>query len=136
MRKLARQLIARERARSSSPPSESDYPALRICEELRIPLTAYAGAIGFRSLLRRALNLARAEEPRLTALMVDDTGVIVVPEDFQAAHPPSVAAPIGEALVVHLLLLLEIFIGAALTLRLVHEVWPTVAAKTPKTSQN
>jgi hypothetical protein len=130
----ARRIIDKELPRGPSPGSRG-RAAFRACEQLREPLTAYAGAIGFRSLLRRALSLARAEEPWLVALQVNDAGVVIFPANFESALDSKAAARAGEALVEQLLQLLETFIGQALTLRLVYEVWPTAVAKASKTRE-
>ena len=130
MRKLARQIIAKELPRRSLSQSEPAYAALRVCSKLQGPLTAYAGAVGYRSLLRRALSLTRTENQWLATLEVSDAGAIVVPANSDATWNAAETAEGGEALVAQLLQLLEIFIGEALTLRLVHEVWPTVTSKT------
>ena len=130
----ARRIIDKELPRGPSPGSRG-RAAFRVCEKLREPLTAYAGAIGFRSLLRRALSLARAQEPWLVALQVNDAGVVIFPADFEPALDTKAAARAGEALVGQLLQLLETFIGEALTLRLLHEVWPTAATKGSKTEE-
>ena len=68
-RDLAQSLIAHESAAAkTSEPME--LAAFRVCETLRQPVGALAGVDGFRALLSRALALARAEAPCLSAVQV------------------------------------------------------------------
>ena len=72
-RDLAQRLIAYEGAAgNTSEPME--LAAFRVCETLRQPVCALAGVDGFRALLSRALALARAEAPILSALQVAADG--------------------------------------------------------------
>jgi hypothetical protein len=48
--------------------------AFRVCEKLRRPLTTLAGAIGFQSLMLRALTLAKRGAPSLSAVEVTADG--------------------------------------------------------------
>jgi hypothetical protein len=129
MQDLAGRLIARETRRGAAA-TEFDA-AFRVCEKLRRPLSDYAGAGGFRSLLRRALGLAKAEEPWLGAWEVRPDGSIGISPTGSTIEPVE-AARGSTLLVAKLLELLVTFIGETLTLRLVHDVWPKVAAKGSK----
>ena len=72
-RDLAKRLLAYENAKGkTSEPTE--FAAFRVCEALRQPLCALAGVAGFRSLLSRALTLARAEAPSLSVVQVAADG--------------------------------------------------------------
>ena len=72
-RNLAWRLLAYEAAGGrNSEPTES--AAFRVCEKLRRPVGALVGVPGFRSLLSRALTLARAEAPSLSAVRVAADG--------------------------------------------------------------
>src|SRR5271166_5754674 len=72
-RHLAQRLLTYEAvAGGSSEPAES--AAFRVCAKLRRPLITLAGVAGFRSLLSRALTLARAEAPSLSAVQVAADG--------------------------------------------------------------
>ena len=72
-RHLAQRLLTYEAvAGEKSEPTES--AAFRVCAKLRRPLITLAGVAGFRSLLSRALTLARAEAPSLSALQVAADG--------------------------------------------------------------
>ena len=119
IRYLARQLLALERAQQGS--AQSDLlPAERVCEALRRPLCTLAGTTGFRELLKRALAVARAQVPALSAVRVDPDGSfqgltqLVVDQDTEAEI----------VLTSELLALLAVLIGEGLTLKIVSDVWP------------
>ena len=109
---LARRLIALELARGESSPAGG---AGRVCDRLRVPLARLAGVAGFRSLLSRALVLAKAGNPSLHLVVVQEDGTL---EGF-AEHGAD-----GDAIVTHLLALLVTFIGEPLTRQLVMGAWP------------
>lgn len=121
MRDLSRRLLAASQSASDS----HLHDATVVSEKLRIPLTRFAGAEGFASLLRRALVLAGAEVPSLQSVKVGSEGRL---EGFeQLAADTSTAGSGSEAAVAitsHLLSLLSTFIGEPLTLRLIREAWP------------
>jgi hypothetical protein len=120
MSDLARRLLAA--SQNASGPHV--HEAAVVTEKLRIPLTRFAGAEGFASLLRRALALASAEAPSLQSIKVGAAGRL---EGFeQVAADTGTAAGGSEAAVAitaHLLGLLVTFIGEPFTLRLVREAW-------------
>ena len=121
MRELSRRLLAASQSAAGSHVHE----AAVVSEKLRIPLTRFAGAEGFASLLRRALALASAEVPTLQSIKVGAEGRL---EGFEqlAADPggASAGSEAAVAITAHLLGLLGTFIGEPLTLRLVREAWP------------
>jgi hypothetical protein len=118
LRQLAARLLALENDRGLAVDGTS---AFRVCGRLGVLLTKLAGAAGFRSLLSRALALARAEEPWLMAVRVDPDGSLVGLEH----HGNNDELLRGEiALVAQLLGLLHVFIGEALTDQLLKEAWP------------
>ena len=96
--------------------------AVRACEKLRVPLTKFAGAAGFSSLLSRALTLARRQAPSLERLRVDADGSLAGFSEIQ--HDAEAAREGGVVLVAEFLGLLVTFIGERLTLSLVREAWP------------
>lgn len=126
MRNLAHRLISEEH-RQRDPSDTESRAALRVCDKLRESLSALAGARGFRALLVRALTLAKADAPWLGGLEVGANGALVFPAKLEGDLAPKEAAKGGVALVGHLLELLVTFIGEALTLRLVQQVWPKAA---------
>jgi hypothetical protein len=125
IRDLARRLLAAEAA-SHSADEPRVHEAIRVCEKLRVSLTRFAGVDGFRSLLRRALALARAEVPALQGVTEKADGSIeglekVVADGGNSGVGGSDAA---VAVTAHLLGLLVTFIGEPLTVCLVREAWP------------
>lgn len=131
MRNLAHRLIAEER-RCGSPTEAASRAAFLVCEKLRGPLSTFAGLAGFRSLLSRALVLARVEAPLLSGVQVRPDGSFQYSPEMEAQLDTDEAAQAGAALASQLLGLLVTFIGEALTLRLVHDVWPNAAIKDSK----
>ena len=91
------------------------YAVSRVCDKLRRPFVTLAGVAGFRSLLARALTLAKRESPGLGAWEVKSDG------SLQGLNGE--AAQSGAVLIAHLLGLMITFIGESLTLRLLHDVW-------------
>jgi len=125
-RHLAQRLLAYENAAGeNSEPTES--AAFRVCAKLRRPLITLAGVAGFRSLLSRALMLARAEAPSLSAVQVAADGSLKGLDELASQTGKKQARDGGAILIAQLIGLLLIFIGEGLTLRLVQDVWPEAA---------
>ena len=125
-RYLAQHLLTYEAvAGKSSAPTES--AAFRVCAKLRQPLITLAGVAGFRSLLSRALTLARAEAPSLSAVQVAADGSLKGLDERALQTDKEEARDGGAILIAQLIGLLLTFIGDGLTLRLVQDVWPEAA---------
>jgi hypothetical protein len=123
---LAQRLLTYEAvAGENSEPAAS--AAFRVCAKLRRPLMTLAGVAGFRSLLSRALTLARAEAPSLSAVQVAADGSLQGLEDLRPQVDGDQAREAGIILLAQLIGLLLTFIGEGLTLRLVQDVWPEAA---------
>lgn len=120
MRELSRRLLAA----SNTAADQHLHEAAVVSEKLRIPLTRFAGAEGFASLLRRALVLASAEVPALQSIKVGAEGRLEGFEIFPADTGTAAGSEAAIAITAHLLGLLGTFIGEPLTLRLVREAWP------------
>ena len=117
-RELAQRLLAYENgAAKTSEPTE--FAAIRICDRLRQPKIALAGIAGFRSLLSRALTLARAEAPSLSAVQVAADGSLKGLEELEPEIDTEQAREAGIILITKLLGLLVRVIGEAATLQLV-----------------
>jgi hypothetical protein len=117
-RDLAERLLEYEEGvGESSGPTKSG--PVRVCERLRPPLVKLAGVDGFRSLLSRALSLAKKEAPSLTSVQVSEDGFL----DGFNAYRPEVSADQsreeGIILITQLLGLLVRVVGEAVTLQLV-----------------
>lgn len=121
MRELSQRLLA-----ASQPDADTHvHEAAVMSEKLRIPLTRFAGAEGFASLLRRALVLASAEAPTLQSIKVGADGRLEGFEELAAdTETAAGASEAAVAITTHLLGLLSTFIGEPLTLRLIREAWP------------
>jgi hypothetical protein len=136
---LARRLLAYEAAAdNTSAPTEC--VAVRVCEKLRPPLCALAGVAGYRSFLSRALTLARAQAPGLSAVHVTADGSL---QGLGEIEPQNNNGHAGEGEIILIGQLLELFLtflGAALTLRLVQDVSPhfmvTTESGTPNPFEN
>src|SRR5690242_4331409 len=125
VRHIARQLLAQEADRSPDP-EDIAGAAERACVNLRLHLARLVGLEGFIALLSRALVLARAEAPWLSEVTIETNGS---PQGLREAASTQGAVEAAEgytALLAHLLGLLVLFIGEALTLRLVRDIWPDV----------
>lgn len=123
---LARRLLALEAARGNSSAARADAAA-QVIEELRLHLIKLAGVAGFRSLLSRALTLAKAEAPSLNIVQIRADGSLEGFDGIEGSRELEVGAGAGQAgivLVANLLELLMTFIGEPLTLRLVRVTWP------------
>ena len=126
-RHLAQRLLAYEAvADETSEPAES--AAFRVFTKLRRPLITLAGVAGFRSLLSRALTLARAEAPSLSAVRVAADGSLKGLDELASQTDKEKAADGGAILIAQLIGLLLTFIGEGLTVRLVQDVWPEAAS--------
>jgi hypothetical protein len=121
---LAQRLIAYESAagKTSEP---TKFAAFRVCETLRQPLSALAGVAGFRSLLSRALTLARTEAPGLRAVQVAADGSLQGLDELELQIDKDLAREAGVILIAQLIGLLLFFMGEGLTVKLViSEVLP------------
>jgi len=122
---IAERLIAEE-IRVGNGATVKTPPAFRVCEKLRRSLSSLVGSGGFHSVMARALSLATSEVPWLSEVQVKPDGSLEIQAEIKD-QAESVEG--GTALVAHLLGLLATFIGEALTLRLVQNVWPKLALK-------
>lgn len=125
-RELAQRLHAHEIAEREA--SGAMGPAsFRVYEKLRRPLCALAGIAGFQSLASRALTLARSESPSLAKVRIAADGNLQGSNEPDP-QPDGREADKGEViLIARMLELLFLFIGEALTIRLVLDVWPEAA---------
>ena len=112
----------------AAPPGQA---AVRACEQLRVTLTPFTGAAGFRSLLARALTLAQRETPWLAAVAVTEEGALAGLLEGAPAQEPAAAAAGGQALLTQFVGLLYTFVGEALTRRLLADAWPDAPVATP-----
>lgn len=126
MRSITEQIISEEFMADRHGDTRTQA-ALRVCEKLRRSLSVLTGMAGFRSVLARALVLARAEVPWLEELRLAPDGSLEMPPGLEARVGPKEAERGGVVLIGSLLELLVTFIGRTLTVRLVQDVWPKAA---------
>lgn len=128
VRDLAQRLLTYESGGDdTSEPAGS--ATLRVYEKLRQRLVELAGTAGFQALACRALTLARSEDPALDAVGVTADGNL---EGMSTIESPINAGKDriydgGVVLISRLLGLLLIFLGEALTMNLIRDVWPDAA---------
>jgi hypothetical protein len=127
---LARRLIALEAARGESPGAPAGA-GVRVCDRLRVSLARLAGVAGFRSLMSRALALAKAEVPSLAAAEVRADGSLEGLDGTGCDPGASSGGEAGVVVVAQLLGLLMTFVGEPLTLRLVRDAWPDAPIPDP-----
>jgi len=120
---FARRLLAHD-AILGKPVGTKDSKDFRVCEKLRGPLSRLTGFGGFRSLLSRALALAGEEVPWVRALHIKADGSLEGLEKLEVKLDSREVAEGELVLVSHLLGLLVTFIGPALTLGLLRDIWP------------
>ncbi len=125
-RYLAQRLLTYE-AVAGKTSTATDSAALRVFAKLRQPLITLAGVAGFRSLLSRALALARKEAPSLSAVQVAADGSLQGLDELEPQVGKDQAGEAGVILIAQLIGLLLTFIGEGLTLRVVQNVWPEAA---------
>jgi hypothetical protein len=117
-RDLAQSLIDHEGAAGKTA-EPMEFAAFRVCETLRRPVSALTGDDGFRALLSRALALARAEAPSLSAVQVAADGSLQGLDELGRQIDKDQVREGGVILIAQLLGLLLTFIGEAMTSRLV-----------------
>jgi hypothetical protein len=132
MRDLTHRLLAYEAgADKSSEPVES--AALRVYEKLRQSLCALAGVAAFQSIAFRALTQAQSGAPGLWAVQITADGSLQglgkhepQPDDFepQLGSGKEQVGDGGIILIDHILDLLLIFLGQAITINLLRNTWP------------
>ena len=115
MRALAQRLLTLEGRQKNTTDDPVDA-AVRVFERLRVALTRFAGSDGLTSLVRRALALARANDPLLQGVSMRADGSLEGLEQ--------VSSDAALAIIAQFLGLLVTFVGEPLTLRLVRDAWP------------
>jgi len=105
----------------SNTPEDVAVAATRMCTELRVGLTRWVGAMGYRALIDRALLLARAEHPALGSLSCHGEAEPVTTAAVRAHSAAEVATGM-VALVAALVELLGRIIGEEMAVRLVEQI--------------
>src|ERR1039458_5809218 len=117
-RDLARSLVACE-ADASMTSLHTEPATVRVYERLRRQLGAPVGTDGFQALASRALALAKAESPRLSAVQVTANGGLRGLGEVESQTDADGEA--GIILIAQLLGLFLTFLGEATTLRLIED---------------
>jgi hypothetical protein len=125
LKALARRLLVHEIA-TAHPADKGETPPFLVCEKLRIPLGKLMGVSGFRLLLARAKTLSAPEFPWLRTLDINSAGRFENLSGLHEAHGARYIFECEVALIAQLLGLLRTFIGPALTLRLLQDIWPNL----------
>jgi hypothetical protein len=125
-RYLANRLLTYE-AVAGKDSETTESAAFRVFAKLRGPLITLAGVAGFRSLLSRALALAKAEAPSLSAVQVAADGSLQGLDELEPQIDKDQPREGVAILIAQLIGLLLTFIGEGLTLRMVRDVWPEAA---------
>jgi hypothetical protein len=123
IRDFARRLVALEAAHAEASVTGGSE-VVRVCDKLRLPLSKLAGDAGFRSLMSRAVALAKAEIPSLVAVQVRADGSLEGLDGIGQDSNVGADGQAGVVVVAQLLGLLVTFIGEPLMLRLVRDAWP------------
>ena len=123
MKAFTLRLLAYESA-SGKPANTKDSVAFRVCEKLRVQLIKTTGVGGFSALMSRALALAGAEVPWLRALQINLDGSLKGLLELEAKLDSRVITEGQVLLLSQLLGLLVTFVGPALTLQLLQDIWP------------
>ena len=127
-RDLARRLLVYEENVGKNS-ERTGSATMRVYEKLRGNLCVLAGVAGFQALASRALTLASSQVPGLSAVQVAADGKL---QGMSELEPPMKTDEDridegGVILISSLLGLLLMFLGEALTMNLVRNVWPDQA---------
>jgi hypothetical protein len=120
---LVRSLLACEAALNQFP-EKKERVVFSVCEKLRLSISTLAGSEGFRSMLSRALTLAKAQVPSLAAVQIMVDGSLIIDDSVDSQQHLNEAGVGAEIILAQLFELLITFIGKNLTLVIVMEIWP------------
>lgn len=126
---LAHKLLLLERSTIASGLTDIQL-SLSVCAKLQIPLTRFAGPVGFSSLLSRALALASVDSQSLQNIYLGPDGVLRFSEasnTMPTLKHADANLNEGSLLIAHLLALIKTFIGEHLMITLLCDAWPNVS---------
>ena len=130
---LAKRLLAMD-AEAEDPSGADEGAQFRVCAKLAHPLSSLAGGLGCEALLSRALALTKREVPRLNPTKANN-GCVEGLAEIQPHLSKQEATQAETALIANLLQLLSTFIGEALTLRILQDVWPDASFNESKSGK-
>ena len=104
--------------------------AVRVCEKLRGPLCALAGVACYRTLIGRALTLARSQTTSLGDLQIAEDGSLQSVGKSSLQSDRHYASEADVLLTSHSIGLILSLLGTAVTLQLVQDVFPNLTITT------
>ena len=116
-------IILKIEACESGEPDDNAQALMLIVEKFRVHLSKLMGVSGFQALLARALALARSEADWLASVRVAPDAKLTGFHEPAQQELANAATDGSILLLARLLGLLFTFIGVALTLRLVQDIW-------------
>jgi hypothetical protein len=128
-RDLAGILVACE-ANTGTTALQTEPATVRVYERLRRQLCAPMGTDGFQALASRALALAKAESPGLSAVQIAANGGLRGLGEVESQRDADEDGEVGVILIAQLLGLFLTFLGEATTLRLIEDLRLRVDDKT------
>jgi hypothetical protein len=126
IRDLAARLLAHETALRRQVAGKKTS-AFLVGEKLRVPLSKLVGTMGYRSLMERALAIAKPQAPALEAFHVTADGLV---ESAAATPEPTAAIEAETILLTQFFSLMTAFVGSGLVLTVIVNVWPDFAVST------
>jgi hypothetical protein len=124
MRKLAARLVENETWGKSD--AVNSTALFLVTEKLHAPLATLMGKAGYRAVIGRALSLAKRQVHCLGGVQVNPDGSLTGTELLPENCPPAEFIEGRLVVIARLLDLLVAFIGAALTVGLINQIWPKV----------
>jgi len=128
-RDLARSLVASE-ADANTSSLQTETATVRVYEKLRRQLSSPVGVDGFQALASRALALAKAESPGLSAVKIATNGGLYRLGEAESQTDADDDGEAGIILIAQLLGLFLTFLGEATTLRLIEDLRLQVEVRT------
>jgi hypothetical protein len=122
---LARRIVAQEAA-GSSDPAASAAAVEAACRRLKDHLVDLLGAGGVSALLRRALHLAKREQPLLAEVAVsgEPAECFIGLAGSLAASTDEAATAAAATVLAHMLGLLVMLLGEELGMKPIRKLWP------------
>ena len=130
---LARWLLNTEMSDAAEPELLSDAVE-RICQKLSRRLAAIITQTGYRSLIGRALHIARLDFPLLDGVRATTSNDRCF-EGLARRSPDAGFAEMQDALtavIATIIMLLDTFIGEDLVRRLLRDIWPDMPIEAPQ----
>jgi hypothetical protein len=118
---LARHLLAYE-ALAATTSTQTESATVRIYEKLRQQLSAPVGVDGFEVLASRALRLSKSKSPKLSTVRLTANGTLRGLDEIERQADEDQNGEVGVILIAQLIELFVIFLGEAITLRLIEGV--------------